>query len=103
MLGYDDLKLRGDLVEKRGKCSEDAMYTFYIGRPIELARCGWCLLHRRPCLRKIHLAWLVYHKEVGNRTVMHTQEVLMQGKDSCNVIANPILTATNFPKKICSS
>ena len=61
------------------------------------------LLHRRQYLRKIHLAWLVYHKKVGDRTVMHAKEVLMQGKHSSNMIADPILTTADFPKKICSS
>jgi len=103
VLRYDDLKLRRDSIEERGKRAEDAMYAFYIGRAVGLARRVRCVLDRWPCFGKIHLARLVYHEEISNRTVVHTQEVLMQGKYSGNMIANPILAAANFPKKICSS
>src|ERR1700685_110219 len=103
VLRHDDLKLRRDGIEERGKRAEDAMHAFYIGRAISIARRVRCLLDRWPCFGKIHLARLVYHEEISNRTVVHTQEVLMQSKYSSNMIANPILAAANFPKKICSS
>ena len=103
MLRDNNLKLSGDRIEERGKRAEDTVHTFDIGRPISLAGRFRSLLHRRPCLREIHLARLVDHKEIGNGTLAHTKEVLMQRKHPGNMVANPILAAANLPEKIGSA
>jgi hypothetical protein len=73
----DYLELGRDGFEERSERVEDAAHAFDVGRSVRVAGLIWCLIGRRPGLRKIDLARLVNYKEPRHRAFANVYEVLV--------------------------
>ena len=103
MFGDDHLELSFHDGHELGECGEDASHAFNVGGAFRWVISARSLIHGWPCFREVDLTWLVDDEESRYWVLRQVAEMLVEGKQTSDMISDPVLSASYLPEKVRSA
>ena len=103
MFGDDHLELSFHNGHEFGQGGEDASHAFDVGGALRWVISPGSLVHRWPCFREVDLTWLIDDEESRYGVLRQVAEMLMEGEQACDMVSDPVLSASYLPEKVRSA